>query len=291
MAERAQIHVGKIATKLLLQLAYVSILLLLVPIAVINEETGFHYALLTADTFNSSSWFIGYYFAVILIAAIGLNRTLNRWERKEYLTFILALFAVVSFSWTREMLCSLSDGLEKLVMGVCLYALGGYIKKYNPFGSLRLWVPMATIVAAYALMMIAQWNYTTSRIEDYLLIQPEEAYTQSFVGYELYSALIIVIAVAAFELFRRLPSFRVGVINYLSGASLMVYLLHDNEFFYQLWNRTQWIRLLSDWPVEFVVRLLGWVLVVYALGTIAYTLYMGIQFLIHKSRILFVKDN
>lgn len=291
LAGREQINIGRTASKLLSQLAFASILLLLVPIAIINQEIGYHYMLFTAEAFHTLSWFVGYYFAVILIAAVVLNRVLGRWERREQLAFILVLFALVSFSYSRELMRAISNDLPQLVMGVCLYAMGGYIRKYNPFGQLRTWVPVLTVVLAYVLVLISQWNATTFRIEEYLRSGSQEVFQHTFLAYDTYYALVVLIAVAMFELFRRIPSFHVRVINYLSSASFMVYLLHDNELFYKMWRQTYWVSLLDEHPAEFVLRLLGWTLLVYVIGTVAYTGYVGVRSIIRKLGFLVKRGN
>ena len=76
MANRdgSQINLGNIAKKLLLELGFSSCLLVCVPTILHRLYPGTYFNLQNITIFNDGSWFVGYYFAVVLCGALFLNR-------------------------------------------------------------------------------------------------------------------------------------------------------------------------------------------------------------------------
>ena len=56
----------------------------------------------------------------------------------------------------------------------------------------------------------------------------------------------------------------------------MVYLIHDNGFFYSLWNTKDWITLLAYHPGGFVLTLIVWTAGTFGIGFIVYLAYLGL---------------
>lgn len=71
------------------------------------------------------------------------------------------------------------------------------------------------------------------------------------------------------------------IINFLGKATLMVYLLHDNEFFYSLWKTEDWITLLYEDTAAFSGTYLLWILKTFAAGLICYILFLLVGKLLH----------
>ena len=70
------IDTGKIAKKLLLQLGFATVILIIaysVWITYFKSET-LSLSMIAIEKFNSSWWFIGYYFSIIVLAKLFLNR-------------------------------------------------------------------------------------------------------------------------------------------------------------------------------------------------------------------------
>lgn len=76
------------------------------------------------------------------------------------------------------------------------------------------------------------------------------------------------------------------MINFLGGATFMVYLIHDNDFYYGLWNTQDWITLLYWHPYSFISKLLLWAGMTFGSGVAFYILYLGV-----KKVILRIKEN
>lgn len=291
MAERESINLFKSAKKLIGQLVFASILLVIIPIFIINEETGNHITLFTTDSINGWTWFVGYYFAVIFIAQLGFNRFLQKRDQKQYAAVVISLFALITFSWSWGVLSAIGSGLETIVLGLFLYSLGGYIRKYNPFYRIRAWVLIAVILICNLFIWISEYNSTQLRIEEYFNNGSEGEFVQSFITYSNKNFVVIVIAVCLFELFKRIPSFHSRVVNYLGSATFMVYLIHENTFFHNEWNNTDWNSLLANSKAEFLLQLIETTLAVFAMGLVAYTCYTLLLWLVKKCSFLFVRKN
>lgn len=52
----------------------------------------------------------------------------------------------------------------------------------------------------------------------------------------------------------------------------MAYLLHDNTFFYKLWNTQNWIALLHNNIIQFSTTYFVWVLKTFMVGLLGYCL-------------------
>lgn len=289
MAERESINLFKSATKLIGQLVFASILLLIIPIYKIYEETGYHSTLFTIDSINGSSWFVGYYFAIIVIAELGFNRFLQNRDKKQYAAVVISLFALITFAWSRGVLSAIGSGIDTLVVGLFLYSLGGYIRKFDPFQRIRTWVIFAILIVTNLLIWISQTNFTQLKIEEYLMSESVDEFIQSIVYYSDTSFVVLVTAICMFELFKRIPKFHSKLVNYLGGATFMVYLIHDNQLFNNEWNNIDWINLLANSKAEFLLQLIETTLAVFAMGLVAYTCYTFLIWLVKKCSFLFVK--
>lgn len=271
-----RLDVGRTARKLLVQQAFAAVVLTVGSTVAyqVVQGLGHGYVDLQGITvFNFMSWFVGYYFLVVLIAACGLNRWLDARDRDEYRTFLLVMLALSQLSWSGAMAESLASGLRTLLTGVFLYALGGYVRRYEPFASVRAGAVVAVILAAYALIWVSDYNEAAVLIEDYARSASQDPFVQSVHGYDNCSAVCLVIAVAVFELFRRLRMRPNRVVNYIGASTFMVYLLHDNALVYSLWDLVDWIALLHESPLGFVGRLAACALVTFAVGVAFYALY------------------
>lgn len=290
MTEKEDININKIAIKLLSQLAFSTLFLVIVPNFIINNQTNYHYYLLTSDIFNSASWFVGYYFVLILFAYLFFNKYLNKLDKKQYTTLLTVLFGIVSFFYTRSIIGGLAIYLDRFVLGCFLYSLGGYIKKYNPFNNIHTWVLLVLIVLVFVFVWIDQYNLMNNRIEDYLRSGSIGEFTHTIVTYDNHSILVISLSLIMFELFRRIPVFHSRIINYLSSATLMAYLIHDNTFFKQRWNKKDWLTLLMDSPLKYLLQLVKWTFGVFFLGVAVYSLYLLFIEIFNRYKYVFINN-
>lgn len=239
-------------------------------------------ALQGIELFNGGWWFTGYYLAVIIVGAIWLNAFLLRLDRETYRTWLIVFFAVFSLGWIGSILEGFATGFRTLAAGLWLYALGGYIKKYDPFGRIRLWVLIAGFLGVYALVWLSYHNASIDSIQQYFrsmvtMDEKELADLDPFVQvkryYPDYSIVPITLGVILFEITRRVRIPHSRVINWLGSASFMVYLIHDNDFMRNLWKEQDVIILLYERPAQFCLFLLKWVVLVYLAGCIGYFCY------------------
>ena len=293
VAKGREIRLIPIAKKLLLEQGYAAVLLLITSLLVFRRNPDSCTTLTEINLFNSMSWYVGYYFLVMLLARLFLNRYLEKLERKQYRLFLFALLCMTQFKWIIKLLNGVTGNLVILVTGVFLYSLGGYIRRYQPFARVRTWAIFGVIAGIYALLFLSTYAGVQDRIQDYY----REASTDPFIQYIPNvgdnSIVAILLGLSLFELFRRIKMPCCRVINYLGGATFMIYLFHDNSFFYSLWDKQDWITLLCMHPMGFLLRYGIWTVRTFVYGLIA---YLGFRLLCRLSRKagfqrLFLKSN
>lgn len=293
VAKGREIRLIPIAKKLLLEQGYAAVLLLITSLLVFRRNPDGCTTLTEVNLFNSMSWYVGYYFLVMLLARLCLNRYLEKLERKQYRLFLFALLCMTQFKWIIKLLNGVTGDLVILITGVFLYSLGGYIRRYQPFARVRTWSIFGVILSIYVLLFLSTYAGVQNRIQDYY----REASTDPFIQYIPNvgdnSMVAILLGVSLFELFRRIKMPCCRVINYIGGATFMIYLFHDNSFFYSLWDRQDWITLLSEHPMGFLLRYGAWTVRTFVYGFIAYLGYRllcricrkaGVQRLFLKSK-------
>lgn len=293
VAKGREIRLIPIAKKLLLEQGYAAVLLLITSLLVFRRNPDSCTTLTEINLFNSMSWYVGYYFLVMLLARLFLNRYLEKLERKQYRLFLFALLCMTQFKWIIKLLNGVTGNLVILVTGVFLYSLGGYIRRYQPFARVRTWAIFGVIAGIYALLFLSTYAGVQDRIQDYY----REASTDPFIQYIPNvgdnSIVAILLGLSLFELFRRIKMPCCRMINYLGGATFMIYLFHDNSFFYSLWDKQDWITLLCMHPIGFLLRYGAWTVRTFVYGLIAYLGYRLLCRLCRKAGVqkLFLKSN
>lgn len=293
VAKGREIRLIPIAKKLLLEQGYAAVLLLITSLLVFRRNPDSCTTLTEINLFNSMSWYVGYYFLVMLLARLFLNRYLEKLERKQYRLFLFALLCMTQFKWIIKLLNGVTGNLVILVTGVFLYSLGGYIRRYQPFARVRTWAIFGVIAGIYTLLFLSTYAGVQDRIQDYY----REASTDPFIQYIPNvgdnSIVAILLGLSLFELFRRIKMPCCRGINYLGGATFMIYLFHDNSFFYSLWDKQDWITLLCMHPIGFLLRYGAWTVRTFVYGLIAYLGYRLLCRLCRKAGFqrLFLKSN
>ena len=293
VAKGREIRLIPIAKKLLLEQGYAAVLLVITSLLVFRRNPDGCTTLTEVNLFNSMSWYVGYYFLVMLLARLCLNRYLEKLERKQYRLFLFALLCMTQFKWIIKLLNGVTGDLVILITGVFLYSLGGYIRRYQPFARVRTWAIFGVIFGIYVLLFLSTYAGVQNRIQDYY----REASTDPFIQYIPNvgdnSIVAILLGLSLFELFRRIKMPCCRVINYLGGATFMIYLFHDNSFFYSLWDRQDWITLLSEHPMGFLLRYGAWTVRTFLYGFIAYLGYRLLRRICRKAGFqrLFLKSN
>lgn len=265
------IHLEKVAKKLIIQQAIASIVLVISSVLAyrVLRGNGIPVRVISGKCFNSMSWYIGYYFLIILFGKLFINRFISTLDQSKYLYYLIVLFTCTQLSWILNTIISISDGLGRILIGIFVYSLGGYLQKYG----YSLKVKTRTLLGI--LLLVNLWfivTYYTDTTDNALI----GVSTQTIPFYELYHVVPLVTASTLFELFRRIPIFYNKCINYVGGATLMMYLLHDNELFYSLWNSQDWISLLYYSPIKFMAKYIIWSMGVVFVGVVIYTFCLKI---------------
>ena len=89
----------KISQKLLLQQGFAAVLLTL---GSTLSLVLFHHKfvnLITINAFNNMSWYVGYYFGIIVFANFFLNEFIDKLDKIQYKKFLLVIFAITQFNW------------------------------------------------------------------------------------------------------------------------------------------------------------------------------------------------
>lgn len=282
------VNLKKTAKKLVLQVAFSTVLIVLIS-SVVRVLVGGKVTAHNISLFNSTTWYVGYYLAVVVIAALFLNDFLFKLSRGQYAAFILALFGLISFSWSHDLLCGISAELPVLLLGVLLFSVGGFIRRYNPFENVRAYIFVLIIALGYVFTYIGQYNITTASIDTFIAENQSYPFMQTIVGYSKESVVPFVISVCLFELFRRIRMPNSRVINFLGSATFMVYLMHDNNFVRSLWMLHDWMTPLHDAPLAFMAELALYTIAMFALGVATYALYLLTGWIGRNLRPLVVK--
>lgn len=279
-----QVNLTGIAAKLLGQMAFAAIALTLGSALIYGHWDGAApLTLLDINNFNYMSWFIGYYYVIVLMGGLFLNEFLDGLDQKRYLLFVAALFAVTQFFWPAQLLTDISYNLLVFAVGAFAYALGGYLHKYNPLGNIRAYVLLVIMVCVNALLYVSYLNDVNTDIAKYWQQGTGGPFTQTLMGFTTNSIVPIVCAVCLFELFVRLPLPTLHPINALAKCTLMVYLVHDNSLFYSIWNLTDWITSLHDDLAGFLSELLRQTALSFCVGVACYVLYLGCHWLLIRA--------
>ena len=257
--------------ELMKQLGFAVALLILASAAVVRFWPELCVQTVVVSDFNEEYWFLGYYIAIIVLAELLLNPFLEKLDRDAYRTFLLLLFAASEIGWITGLITDLSPRLQVLTVGVFFFCLGGYLRKYEPFRRVRSSALTLTILACYGLAFFSYRTRTLSLIQ----ADPSTPFLQVIPSYSTNSILVVLISVAFFERFRRLRVPDSRAIAFLGKAVFMVYVVHENRLVWNLWSKTDWVRLLYDRPGAFCLRLVLGSLCMFGVCVLAYVLYLG----------------
>lgn len=276
LASRERIDLARVSQKILMQLFFATVLLVIASAlfdSLYNQDTGIYLALIVSGEFNNGWWFIGYYFVVIVIAALFLNKFLAGLEEKQYFTFLITLLAFVQFSWSGRLLDGLASELRTAGIGVFFYALGGFLHKYRPFKEIKTRSLLFVIALVNLFHLLSSYNVTRGNIESFVKNGGNGDFVQ-FIG-ELgnFDILVVILVVCLFEIFRRIRIPHSRIINFLGSSTFMIYLIHENAFFWSLYNIRDCITLLYDQPFLLLLEILKWTLLDFLLGVSAYTIF------------------
>ncbi len=289
--EIEKINLGKISFKLLSQILFATVALMFGSLFLLRFLLLFNkfpnLPLINLNFFNNNSWFIGYYFIVILLGKIFLNKFLSMLDEKNYLCFLLSVLTLISLSWARSLIDNFASGLDVLFTGIFLYSFGGFVKKFNPFGKVRISFFFILIILVYFFVAFSDYNITMANLEHY----SGGKFSQVIPGFANHQIVPLTVGICLFEIFRRIKIPCSKIINYLGASTLMVYLVHDNSFFYRIWDSQKWIQVLFYHPFAFAFKILIWTLMTFVAGLAAYSVYNLVMKILSKSKFIFLKKD
>ena len=173
-------------------------------------------------------WFASTYFVLYLLSPF-LNKLLNSFDKKQYKQFLLILFGIwcIIPTFTAQKFQS-----NNLLWFVFLYAVSGYIRKFDPLRDIRasrwLLLSLCFVILTYASAII--FDMIGTRVSAF------SAHATYF--YEMEKLPILLISVTLFLGFRKLEVRHSRFINTISAATYGVYLIHDEAFLRPLIWRT-----------------------------------------------------
>ncbi|MBQ9251458.1 MAG: acyltransferase [Clostridia bacterium] len=171
-------------------------------------------------------WFASTYFVLALLSPY-LNRLLRPLSRKQY----QGLLALVLLCWSvMPTLTGQAFEGNHLLWFMCLYALGGYLRRYGL--QIRLsagkWIALSGACVALTYLSVLVLTGLGAR----------SAYLEKnrFYFYEIQRVPLLMISVLLFVGFSRLRVKPSPVINTIASAMFGVYLIHDHSYVrYFLW--------------------------------------------------------
>ena len=290
MNSNLNIDTGKIAKKLLLQLGFAVVVLIIVNSvwATFFKNEKLSLGIVTKDDFNGGWWFVGYYFLVILAAKLFFNKFTAKMTQSQFKCLLLTSLAVFQFGWSGGVLNNLAGGLREVSGGVFFFLMGGYIAKYNPFKNLKTFTFILTIAAAYGLRFLSQYNIASESIEYFIKSKSAGRFIHSVQGYSEYEIMIVIVVISLFELFRRLNVPYNTAINYIGKGSLIIYFFHENGFFQMFYKNDDWMETLRKSCLMYLLKWFKWAAIAFAFGLAAYVLYTLLGKLLPRIRSWFV---
>lgn len=291
LISKTTIDLTKIASKLILQLGFAITTLTVgstIFYRIYLNNTDSLISLRSIADFNNINWYVGYYFSIIVIASLLLNKHLQSLDEYKYRGLLLTTFAIFSFCWPGDILDGLTSGLRTLLCGIFLYSCGGYIKRFNPFKKIKVWGMLIVIVLIYALFYLSWYNSVVNACSQFFIDNVNNAtvlFFQPIFGLDVFSFMPIIIAILIFELFRRLQIPNSRLINLLGKSTFMTYLIHENDFWRNMWRSFDWVSMLSVNPSLYCLNVMKWCGITFLIGLLAYMVYCGIATI--TKRILF----
>jgi hypothetical protein len=175
-------------------------------------------------------WFIGYYIFIIVFAKFFLNDYLNSLDKKSYLNFIIILVILLSFMEFFNVLVNLK--IQNFVIGISVYAIGGFIRLYNPLKNIRV-LTLIFFIMVFMLIQVIQYKLNLNINIRQFYQNGNSVFVNSPFNNVLWSpsVLFLICSVLIFELFSRMKIGSISIINKLSAATFTVYLFHESTFF------------------------------------------------------------
>lgn len=180
------INIAKIAKKLILQLSFAVTLMTMISFGMFlryKSDQSIPIAIKTISDFcGDENWFIGYYFLIMIVAHLFLNKKLSCCNEMQYKSFLLASYAIFTLGYSGGVADALASGLRVVGIGVFYYGLGGYIKQYNPFQYYKMQIMVMLLILSYVLLFVSYFNLVQGGIRQYSGDTSQNGFMQPFLG-------------------------------------------------------------------------------------------------------------
>ena len=286
------IDTGKIAKKLLSQLGFAAVLLVIANslwVTFFRTETVSVIGYFSILNFNYGWWFVGYYFLIILFAKLFLNEFTAKLTKAQFQSLLLTVFALSQFSWTATILEGVAGGLRTAALGIFYFLLGGYIARYNPFKNFKSYTFFLGIAAAYAVWFLSQYNSASQQIDEFVK-SGNTNFVRTVERPGNHGIIVVITVICLFELFRRLRVPYIPAIDFCGRSTLMAYFIHENTFFEMFYKDDAWMEALTTNVPLYLLKWFKWAAIGFALGVAAYGLYTLLGKLLPRIRSLFIVE-
>lgn len=219
-------------------------------------------------TLYSNNWFTTCYILVYMIHPF-LNIIIDNITQKTHAVLcMVSLFLYCGVVFFKSGLLYSSN----LVLFIILYFMMAYMRKYMQdwFNQKKHTVVLLIIGFVGLLVMMLINNY---------LGLHSAAYRSKLLGWNVNNnPFLIMAAVALFHMFRQLK-FKSACINYISGCSLLIYVIHENILFRSFTRVRIWAELLERFGRDTVVlQMFCYAAVLFAAAVLVSVVY---QYFIH----------
>ncbi len=230
------------------------------------------YKIETINSFNNKWWFLGYYLLIIIIGRFVLNKFLNKLKKEEYTTLLIVMFALISFSFSRNILNGFIAGFDILFAGLFYYCLGGYINKYKLFKNLKM---KQLFICLCILLILAALNYRSLVLKDIYekLGNGINYYYQLNVWSSECDIFTISISILLFGIFSKMKIDNNKIINYVSSSTLLIYVIHDCDFSWFLMSKINFVYLLHDNMAMFYIDAALLISFIFMIGIVINIIY------------------
>ena len=282
LIEKEHIDLIKQIKKLLTQVLFASAFLTLISFVYMNFDNTSTFEV-DIRAFNNEWWFVGYYILVIFIAEFSLNKLAKRINKKDYLTILLVLFSIVSLGFTRTILSSFAKDFDIVISGIFMYLLGGFIKKFNPFKMIKVYVIILILIFNYIFIIVSYCNFTLSNVHQVLIDQGSDFVQVEYAFYGNYQLSGFISAICLFELFSRIRINQINFLNYVASATFMMYLFHENSLIWGLLLQIKWNEILFNRNYfGFLGYILALIILYMIIGVMVFALYRFFEWLLTR---------
>ncbi len=193
-------------------------------------------------TLFANNWYVTCYLLAFAIHPL-LNRIIDGFDKQSYLRFVLAitlLYCVTSMFYEDLFFSSY------LIIFIVIYFIIGYMKLYG--ASICDNVKINIVMLATSICALAAYNLVFGILAvQYGVTSGHERFWR-----QMANPFVIMTGISLFNLARRVD-FRNNIINYLSGLTLFIYIIHENQIVREFYRPSWWLWMVDRFGEEHVL--------------------------------------